>query len=94
MPIGIPLRTLTHKEEGPLLMYVEEQRPLHGSVKLPEEEVSVEYLRLSNVTVLCQKHIPEARTQSMCGILPQGALEVLQWGLNILSILVRPIPMH
>lgn len=84
MPIGILLGTLTHREEGPLLMYVEEQRPLHRSVKLPEEEVSVEYLRLSNVTVLCQKHIPEARTQSrarMCGTLPQGALEVLQWAL-------------
>lgn len=80
-----------------MLMYVEEQRLLHGSVKLPEEEVSVEYLRLGNVTVLCQKHIPEARTLSrarMCGTLPQGALEVLQWGLNILSILVRLIPMH
>lgn len=73
-------------------MYVEEPRPLHGRVKLPEEEVSVEYLRLGSVTVLCQKHIPEARTQSrarMCGTLPQGALEVLQRGFSILSILVR-----
>ena len=97
MPIGILLGTMTHREEGPLLMYVEEQRPLHKNVKLPEEEVSVEYLRLRIVTVLCQKHTPETRTPSrarMCGTLPQGALEVLQRGLNILSILVRPIPMH
>lgn len=92
MPTGILLGTLTHREEGPLLTYVEEPRPLHGSVKLPEEEVSVEHLRLRNVTVLCQKHIPEARTQSrarMCGTLPPRALEVLQLGFNILSILVK-----